>query len=155
MLVHNSDQHEKEKGMPTLEDTIIFVTEAHRGQVDRGGQPYALHPIRMMTQFEDEAARTVALLHDVVEDTPTTLDDLRARGYNEAIIEAVDALTRRENETYEQFILRIKPIPLARRVKLADLRDNMDIRRTRAITEKDAERFERYRRAWFELTGEG
>jgi len=141
--------------MPTLEDTLIFVTEAHRGQVDRGGQPYALHPIRMMTQFDDEAARTVALLHDVIEDTPYTLDNLRARGYNEAIIEAVDALTRRDDETYEQFILRIKPISLARRVKLADLRDNMDIRRAGEITAKDAERFERYRRAWFELTSEG
>jgi (p)ppGpp synthase/HD superfamily hydrolase len=140
--------------MPTLEDTIIFITEAHRGQIDRGGQPYVLHPLRMMSQFDDEASRTVALLHDVIEDTAYTLDDLRTRGYNEAIIEAVDALTRREDETYEQFILRIKPIPLARRVKLADLRDNMDIRRVKTISAKDAERFERYRRAWFELAGE-
>jgi (p)ppGpp synthase/HD superfamily hydrolase len=140
--------------MPTLEDTIIFITEAHRGQVDRGGQPYVLHPLRMMSQFDDEASRTVALLHDVIEDTAYTLDDLRTRGYNEAIIEAVDALTRREDETYEQFILRIKPIPLARRVKLADLRDNMDIRRVKTISAKDAERFECYRRAWFELAGE-
>ncbi|MBE2269579.1 MAG: GTP pyrophosphokinase [Anaerolinea sp.] len=141
--------------MPTIEDAILFAIEVHRGQVDKAGNPYILHPLRVMGRMTDDAARIVAVLHDTIEDSDHTLDDLRALGYDETIVAAVDALSRREDETYEQFIQRIKPNPLARRVKLGDLLDNMDLRRANpVVAEKDAERLARYQRAWVELTGE-
>lgn len=138
--------------MPTIEDTIIFATEAHRGQVDKAGVPYILHPLRMMCRQQNDTERIIALLHDVIEDTDYTFDDLRRMGYEEEIIEAVDCLTRRDDETYEAFIQRIKTNPLARRVKLADLQDNMDLRRIRLLQEHDLERLQRYQNAWYELT---
>ena len=137
--------------MPNLEDALALAVQAHHGQRDKAGQPYILHPLRVMMRLESEAERTVALLHDVVEDTPWTLERLRALGYPEGVLAALDALTRREGETYEAFIERVLPHPLARRVKLADLEDNMDVRRLTAVTAKDAERLARYRAAWSRL----
>lgn len=134
--------------MTTLEDAILLATQAHRGQKDKVGQPYILHPLRVMLRVEGEAARTVAVLHDVVEDTPHSLEDLRAMGFGDDVVAAVDSLTRRPDETYEQFVERAATNPLARRVKLADLEDNMDIRRYPDLTERDCERLGRYVRAW-------
>jgi hypothetical protein len=93
----------------------------------------------------------VAVLHDVVEDSPWTLERLRGLGYPEEVLGALDCLTKREGETYEAFIERVLPHPLARRVKRADLEDNMDVRRLPAVTAKDAERLARYRAAWARL----
>jgi len=139
--------------MPTIEDAILFATEVHRGQVDKAGNPYILHPIRVMMRMTSPEARIVAILHDTIEDSDHTLDDLRELGYDEPIIAAVDAISRREDESYEEFIQRLKPNPLARRVKLGDLLDNMDLRRANpVVAEKDAERLARYQRAWIELT---
>ncbi|MBK8035021.1 MAG: GTP pyrophosphokinase [Chloroflexi bacterium] len=139
--------------MPTIEEAIIWATEVHRGQVDKAGNPYILHPLRVMLRMTSDDARFVAILHDTIEDSDHTLDDLRALGYSETIIAAVDAITRRDDETYEEFIQRLKPNPLARAVKLADLLDNMDLRRANpVVAEKDAERLARYQRAWIELT---
>ncbi|HZI12549.1 MAG TPA: GTP pyrophosphokinase [Myxococcus sp.] len=137
--------------MPLLEEAIALAVEAHRGQRDKAGQPYILHPLRVMMRLEDEEARTVAILHDVVEDTPYTLERLRALGYAEPVLSALDALTRRKDETYEAFVERLRPNALARRVKLADLEDNMDVRRLAAVTPKDTERLARYRAAWARL----
>ncbi|WP_342379166.1 HD domain-containing protein [Myxococcus stipitatus] len=137
--------------MPTLEDAIALAVEAHRGQRDKAGQPYVLHPLRLMLKLETEEERTVAVLHDVVEDTPWTLERLRERGYPEAVLRALEGLTRREGESYEAFIERLRPDALARRVKLADLEDNMDVRRLTAVTAKDTERLARYRAAWARL----
>lgn len=137
--------------MPTVEDALALAVEAHRGQKDKAGQTYILHPLRVMMRLETDAERTVALLHDVVEDTPWTLEKLRAAGYPEEVLSALDALTRRDGETYEAFIERVRPHALARRVKLADLEDNMDVRRLAAVTPKDAERLARYRAAWARL----
>lgn len=135
--------------MATLEQAIQLAVEAHRGQTDRYGSPYILHPLRVMQRVRSEAARIAAVLHDVVEDTPYTLSDLRERGFSPLVVAAVDRLTRREDETYEAFIERIKPDALAVEVKIADLEDNMDIRRaTRPLSEDDVQRMERYRRAW-------
>ena len=139
--------------MPTVEDAIILAAKMHRGQVDKAGHPYILHPLRVMNRMTDDITRIIAVLHDVVEDSDTTLDDLRRMGYEERIVEAVDCLSRREDETYEAFIQRIKPNPLARRVKLGDLLDNMDMRRSSALLQSgDIERFQRYQNAWLELT---
>ena len=137
--------------MPTLEDAIALAVEAHRGQRDKAGQSYILHPLRVMMRLETDEERTVAILHDVVEDTPWTLERLRAAGYPEAVLSALDALTRRDGETYEAFIERLRPDALARRVKLADLEDNMDVRRLASVTPKDTERLARYRAAWARL----
>lgn len=140
--------------MPTLEDAIALAVEAHRGQRDKAGQTYILHPLRVMFRLDAETERMVAVLHDVVEDSPWTLERLRELGYPEEVLSALDCLTKREGETYEAFIERVRPHPLARRVKLADLEDNMDVRRLSAVTSKDAERLARYRAAWARLKAE-
>jgi (p)ppGpp synthase/HD superfamily hydrolase len=108
----------------------------------------------MMLRLMTDAERMVAVLHDVVEDTPHTLEDLRRAGYPEEVVQAVDCLTRRDTETYDEFIERLKPNPLAYKVKIADLEDNMDVRRISEIKESDFERLRRYRKAWAELMGE-
>ena len=137
--------------MPTLEDAIALAVEAHRGQRDKAGQTYILHPLRVMMRLETEAERMAAILHDVVEDTPYTLERLRALGYPEEVLGALDCLTKREGESYEAFIERVRPHPLARRVKLADLEDNMDVRRLPSVGPKETERLARYRAAWARL----
>jgi (p)ppGpp synthase/HD superfamily hydrolase len=141
--------------VPTLEDAIALAVEAHRGQRDKAGQTYILHPLRVMMRLESETARMVAVLHDVVEDSPYTLERLRELGYPGEVLDALDRLTKREGETYEAFIERIRPHPLARKVKLADLEDNMDVRRLPAVTPKEAERLARYRAAWARLKEAG
>ena len=114
---------------PGIEDAIVLAAKAHKGQRDRAGQPYILHPMRVMLRLADEPARIVAILHDVVEDTATTMEDLRAACYTAEVLAALDCVTRRGEESYEEFIERIAPNALARRVKLADLADNMDLTR--------------------------
>ncbi len=138
--------------MPALEDAIALAVEVHRGQVDKVGQPYVLHALRVMFRLETELERIVGVLHDVVEDSDLTFEDLRQMGYSEAIIAALDRVTRRADETYEEFIARSRTDPVSRRVKLADLEDNMDLRRiSRELTEQDFKRLNRYRRAWEQL----
>ncbi|SEK28336.1 HD domain-containing protein [Stigmatella aurantiaca] len=137
--------------MPTLEDAIALAVEAHRGQRDKAGQSYILHPLRVMMRLQTEAERMAAILHDVVEDTPYTLERLRALGYPEEVLGALDCLTKREGESYEAFIERLRPHPLARRVKLADLEDNMDVRRLPSVGPREADRLTRYRAAWSRL----
>ena len=145
--------------MPTtasIDEAIELAVRVHHGQVDKSGQPYILHVFGVASRCRTIEEKTVAFLHDTVEDTDTTFDDLRRMGFSERIVEAVDGLTRREDETYEQFVERSAANPLSRMVKLADLEDNMDIRRIpRPLEAKDAERLERYRRAWFRLQAEG
>jgi (p)ppGpp synthase/HD superfamily hydrolase len=138
--------------MATLEHAILLAVQAHQGQKEKAGSPYILHPIRVMSRMRSEMTMMAAILHDVIEDTPATLDDLREAGYPEAVVEAVDCLTRRAGEPYDAFIERIKPNALAREVKLADLEDNMDIRRLVTLGERDIERLKRYQQAWHELT---
>src|SRR5439155_10257766 len=123
--------------MPTLEDAIALAVDAHRGQKDKVGEPYILHPLRVMFRLgwdAPESAKMAAVLHDVVEDTRVKLPDLRALGYSEEVLAAVELLSRRAEDTYEQFIERVLPNAIARRVKRADLEDNMEIRRMREVT---------------------
>lgn len=130
--------------MPGLEDAIALAVEAHRGQVDRAGLPYVLHPLRVMLRLESETERIVAMLHDVVEDTSYDLDRLRALGYTAEVLEAVNCLSRLPGESYPDFIGRVVVNPLAARVKLADLADNLDVGRLAEVTAKDFERLNRY-----------
>ena len=137
-----------------LDKAILIAAQAHLGQTDRMGAPYILHPLRMMFRFRSETEMTVAVLHDVVEDSPDwDLDRLRQEGFSDEIVQAVDHLTRRDRESYEEFVERTNESPLARRVKLADLEDNMDITRLSALTAQDQERLARYHRAWLRLSG--
>jgi (p)ppGpp synthase/HD superfamily hydrolase len=140
--------------MPTLEHAIALAVETHQGQVDKAGQPYILHPLRVMFRLETELERIVGVLHDVVEDSEVTFADLRRMGYAEEVMAALDGVTRREDESYEEFVERSLAHPVSRRVKRADLEDNMDIRRCLPeLTEQDFERLKRYRRAWERVTG--
>jgi (p)ppGpp synthase/HD superfamily hydrolase len=138
--------------MSTLERAIQIAAEAHAGQVDKAGAPYILHPLRVMFRVESYEERIVAVLHDVVEDSRWTLDDLRAEGFSDAVVNSVDALTRRTNESYMEFVRRAGRDPAGRRVKLADLADNSDISRLSSPTDADVARLERYRRAIDELS---
>jgi (p)ppGpp synthase/HD superfamily hydrolase len=138
---------------PTLDDAILLAVQAHRGQRDKGGQPYVLHPLRLMMRLDRDVERIVAVLHDVVEDSRYSLADLRQRGYAEDVLQALDCLTRRTAETYGEFIDRVKTNAIARRVKLADLEDNMDVRRLTKFTDDDRARLVRYHEAWAALRG--
>ena len=137
--------------MATLEDAIALAVEAHRGQKEKAGQPYVLHVLRVMFRCETEIERIVAVLHDVVEDTGRSFDDLRRLSYSEEILAALECVTKREGESYEQFVERAAQNPVARRVKLADLEDNMDLRRLPAVSQKDLDRLARYVAAWRRL----
>ena len=133
--------------MATLERAIEIAAKAHAGQVDKAGQPYVLHPLRMMLAVTTAEARMAAVLHDVVEDTTVTFDELHVEGFPASVLEAVEALTKREGEDYEAFIHRVAPNPIAREVKLADLKDNSDLSRIAEPTDRDRERIKKYRQA--------
>jgi len=137
----------------TLERAIEIAARAHAGQRDKAGAPYILHPLRVMLRVQTETERIAAVLHDVVEDSAWTLDQLRAEGFAPDVLETIEALTRRPEESYEEFVLRAGAHPIARRVKLADLADNTDPTRIAEPTEHDRARMERYRRAIALLTG--
>ena len=140
----------------TLEDAIALAVHAHAGQRDKAGAPYILHPLRLMIRLGHDATaheRMAAVLHDVVEDTPFTLQRLTELGCPPEVLAALELLTRRASDSYEQFIERVLPNPIARRVKRADLEDNMDLLRLETIAAKDLDRLQRYRRAWAVVTG--
>lgn len=135
--------------MSTLERAIEIAVQAHKGQQDRNGQPYILHPLRVMAQMESDETRIVAILHDVVEDSAEwDLERLRTEGFGERILTALDAVTKREGEAYADFVARSARDPLAVIVKLGDLRDNMDIRRLDVLTPRAVERLGRYLAAY-------
>lgn len=115
--------------MPTFEDAIILAARAYRGRVDKEGQPKIFHHIRVMLRFNNANERIVAILHDLIKANGFVLDHLRTTGYSEQILQALDCLTRRKNESYEQFVERVKENPIARKVKIADLEDNVDLKR--------------------------
>ena len=134
-----------------LERAIEIAVTAHKGQKEKSGAPYILHPLRVMLSVESEEERIVGVLHDVVEDTPWTFDQLRDEGFSEAILAALDTVTIRENEDYSTFISRSADNVIGRRVKIADLRDNMDLSRIPQPTEKDHKRMEKYTNAMAQL----
>lgn len=133
--------------MSTLERAIAIAAQAHAGQTDKAGAPYILHPLRMMLTLSTDAERITAVLHDVIEDTPWTLADLRAEGFREEVLAALESVTKREGEDYETFIQRSAQNRIGRRVKLADLHDNSNISRIPSPTKKDFARLEKYKRA--------
>ena len=141
-------------GIMNLSKAIEIACRAHEGEVDKGGQPYILHPIRLMLKMKNDEARIVAVLHDVVEDSNFTLSDLREHGFGQAILEAVDCLTKKNGETYELFIERISENRLAKKVKIEDIKDNLDLTRLDEVTEKDILRLCKYHKALITLSAE-
>ncbi len=134
--------------MANLQRAIEIAVEAHAEQSSRDGLPYVLHPLRMMLQMHTDAERIVAVLHDVVEDNPAwPLARLADEGFAAEVLEAVDDLTRRADESYEAFVRRAAQRPLARTIKKADLRDNMNIERLPVLDEKATARLARYHKA--------
>ena len=131
----------------TLEHAIALAAKAHEGQIDKAGAPYILHPLRMMLRLSTPEERMVAVMHDVVEDCGWTLEQLKGEGFSEAVVAGVESVTKREGESYEDFVLRAAKNPLGRRVKLADLEDNSDLSRIANPMDKDYERLEKYRKA--------
>ena len=138
--------------MDMLEKAIGIELKAHQDQIDKYGRPYVLHPIRVMACFRNPVLQQIAILHDVVEDSAWTCKQLRAQNFSVEVIEAIDALTRRQGEPYDSLIERAALNPLALQVKLVDLEDNMDIRRMKDITQQDGERLNRYREAHAKLS---
>ena len=132
-----------------VERAVELAIATHRGQTDKYNQPYILHVLGVAGRCRSTEEKIVAFLHDVVEDSDTTTGNLLEMGFPEHVVTAVECLTRRKGENYTTFVRRIAPNPLARAVKLADLEDNMDVRRSnRPMKVKDAARMEKYRKAW-------
>lgn len=124
-----------------------IAAAAHEGQTDKAGDPYILHPLRVMAACKGDAAQIVAVLHDVVEDSDWTLEALRAEGLPDDLVAALDAVTRRDAEDYFDFVCRAGQSEIGRAVKIADLRDNLEISRIEKPTDKDERRCEKYRQA--------
>lgn len=128
--------------------------EAHKDQVDKTGLPYVFHPFHLAEQMTDELSTVCALLHDVVEDSEYTFDDLAGMGFPREVIEVLKLLTHDADEPYMDYVARIKPHPVARRVKLADLGHNSDLSRLDTTSEYALKRNEKYKKAIAFLTEE-
>jgi len=137
--------------MSSLGKAISIAAEAHEGQRDKAGAPYILHPLRVMMKMSTDAERIAAVLHDLVEDTDWSLELLRREGFPAEILTALDCLTKHQGEEYAEFIKRVKPNPLAVKVKIADLEDNLDVSRLKNVTEADAKRIDKYKQAMLML----
>jgi (p)ppGpp synthase/HD superfamily hydrolase len=131
----------------TLERAIAIAAAAHEGQVDKGGAPYILHPLKVMLRVNTLEERIVAVLHDVVEDCGISFDDLRNEGFSETVLMAIASVTKVPDESYEEFVERVAQNPIGRVVKLADLEENSDLSRIARPSWEDLERVEKYRRA--------
>lgn len=143
--------------MATIEKAVEIAAKAHAGVKDKQGQPYLLHPIRVMMGVEGEPTQIVAVLHDVVEDTDITLDDIRAEGFSDEVIEALALVTHDKDQPYTDYVIACRGNEIARQVKLSDLRDNTNLSRLLIRPDKypsDAERVQRYLLSYRFLTDE-
>ncbi len=140
--------------MSTLERAVEIAREAHWGQLDKSGEEYIGHPLRVMAAGATLEEKIVGVLHDVVEDSSWTLGMLSDEGFSQEVIDALRCLTKLpEGESYDKYIARIKSNPLAVAVKLNDLSDNMDIRRLPYLSDKDVKRLKKYLKAYKQLSG--
>ena len=139
--------------MPNIENTLLelalkIAIKAHEGQTDKAGKAYILHPIRVASNCRTTETQIVALLHDVIEDSSTTLKDLKELGFPDFLLEAIDSITKRDNESYMDFINRCSKNHIGKTVKILDLEDNMDIKRLSKISESDISRLNKYKIAY-------
>ena len=130
-----------------LELALSIAMEAHRGQFDKAGIDYIEHPIYVASQVDTEEEKAVALLHDVIEDSPVSAEGLLQAGLPETVVTAVQVLTKKKEQDYQTYLETVKKNPLARLVKLSDLKHNSDLSRLSSITEKDRERLKKYKKA--------
>ena len=138
--------------MNTTEQSIVdlalsIARKAHEGQLDKAGVDYIEHPIYVASQVDTEEEKAVALLHDVIEDSPVSAEELLQAGLPETVVTAVQILTKKKEQDYQTYLETVKKNPLARVVKLADLKHNSDLSRLSSITEKDRERLKKYKKA--------
>ncbi len=138
--------------MSQIETALAIALKAHAGQLDKAGAVYILHPLRIMAKMSNDTERAVALLHDVLEDSSYTAQDLLEAGISVEVVEAVLALTKEPDGNglaiaYDSYLIKVKENALACIVKLADLEDNMDLSRLNKVTEKDLKRREKYQKA--------
>ena len=126
---------------------VNVMYQAHQGQMDKGGFPYCFHPYQVAQGMDDEISCTCALLHDVVEDTDLTFEDLAGMGFPAEVIDVLKLLTHRESVPYMDYVRNLADNPVARKVKLSDLHHNSDLSRINEVTEKDLERIEQYKEA--------
>jgi (p)ppGpp synthase/HD superfamily hydrolase len=142
-----------EKGK-MLNTMLVLATNRHAGQYDRGQNPYILHPLKVMyyTKSDDEEIQCIALGHDLLEDTDTTIKELRELGFTERVIQGILALTKMPGQDQDTYVSLIKQNQDAIKVKLADLRHNSDIRRLKGVGRKDVERIVKYQNMHAELT---
>lgn len=136
--------------MNDLERAIELAVDAYAGQTDKADETYIRHPLRVMGEMDTETERVVAVLHDVVEDADYTLDDI-GQEFGSDVRDAVDALTKRDGESYIDFVERATGNPIAKRVKIADIEDNMDLTRLDSVNESVLEKQETYHEAWIRL----
>lgn len=127
-----------------LEKAIEIAVEAHRGQLDKAGKIYILHPMRVMLRGRNETEMIVGILHDTVEDTPITIDMLKLEGFSDEVLTAIDCITKQKGEDYGDFINRVLTNPLATQIKLYDIEDNLNRDRIPFPTPKDEARFAKY-----------
>lgn len=136
-----------------LAQMLHIATTAHHGQFDKGGNPYILHPLKVMhyLKSDDEELMCMALGHDVIEDTSVTYQDLREQGISERVITGIRALTKQPGQTYDEYKAGVFASEDAMRVKMADLRHNSDIRRLKGVTDKDVARIAKYMKFYAEI----
>ncbi|WP_042166471.1 HD domain-containing protein [Paenibacillus gorillae] len=134
-----------------IETAISVALQAHKGQTDKGGMPYILHPLAVMNRVSTMEEKIAAVLHDVVEDSNVTFEQLRQLGFSAEIVEAVQGLTKQEGESYASFVARAAANPIARMVKVADIQENMDLSRIKEPSAEDLQRLEKYRAALEQL----
>lgn len=130
-----------------IESAISLALQAHKGQLDKGGHPYILHPLAVMNRVESMEEKIVAVLHDAIEDSEVTIEELRDLGFSEEILTAIHLLTRSTEDSYEEFIEKTTTNRTARNVKIADIKENMNISRIKNPTQEDYNRLEKYRKA--------
>ncbi|WP_203144030.1 hypothetical protein [Marinobacter mangrovi] len=130
--------------MSDLERAISIALEKHKGQTDKSGAPYILHPPRLMMKFDSELEQIVAILHDTIEDSDLAINDLETANFSQEVVFAIDCLTKRQGESYEAYIKRVLSNSLASKIRIEDLKDNLKITRLENITEKDITRIKKY-----------
>lgn len=136
-----------------LKVAIELAISAHDGEFDKhNGRPFIEHPFRVMNAGQTLEEKIVGVLHDVIENTEWTLDQLREKGFSGEILDGVDAMSKRENEPYDDYMQRVLKNPVAKRVKMNDLTDNMDIRRLSVVGNEDIDRLNKYLKAYKQLT---
>ena len=140
--------------MKLIETSLQIALQAYAGKTDKAGREYILHPLRVMAKMKTDLEMSAALLHDVIEDSDITAEQLLAEGIPAEVVEAVRYLSKNEQEDYMDFAARVKQNPLAAKVKIADIEDNIDILRLAALDEHDLARVRKYHSAWHLLQGE-